>query len=76
MRMRKLAAVSRAAAPRIVVTTIQIVCGDCMGDALFPRKTFLTTEGTCSRCAGGNYVLASKLSGALVRHMKKGELGL
>ena len=52
--------VSSAAVPR--VTRTQIVCGDCAGDGLLPVKTLLTSDGTCSRCAGRKYVLASKLS--------------
>ncbi|PYS89007.1 MAG: hypothetical protein DMF64_19065 [Acidobacteria bacterium] len=71
--MLALEPVSRAAAPRTVVTTILIVCGDCAGDALFPLKTLLTSDGTCSRCGGRSYVLAAKLSGALVRHLRKGD---
>lgn len=57
------------------VTAIQIVCGDCGGDSTFPVKTLLTSIGTCSRCAGRNYVLAAKISGALTRHLlKQGEI--
>lgn len=64
--------ISRESMPR--VTDIQIVCGDCGGDSLFPSKTLLTSAGSCSRCAGGNYVLAAKISGALARHLlRKGE---
>ena len=63
--------VSKRAVPSI--TRIQIVCGDCGGDALFPLKTLLTSDGQCSRCAGRNYVLAAKISGALTRHLRKGE---
>ncbi len=61
--------VSRASVPH--VTSTQIVCGDCAGDATFPVKTLLTSIGTCSRCGGGSYVLAAKISGAIVRHFKK-----
>jgi hypothetical protein len=55
------------------VTQTQIVCGDCCGDAPFPRKTLLTSDGYCSRCGGRNYVLATTINGALVRHFRKGE---
>lgn len=51
--------VSSAAVPR--VTRTQVVCGDCMGNGLLPVKTLLTSIGTCSRCGGGSYVLASNL---------------
>jgi len=61
--------ISRASVPRI--TSIQIVCGDCGGDTTFPAKTLLTSDGTCSRCGGGSYALAAKISGAIVRHFKK-----
>ena len=67
-----LAQVSRASVP--TVTRTQIVCGDCAGDGLFPVKTLMTSIGTCSRCAGQNFVLAAKLSGALARHLlRQGE---
>lgn len=64
--------VSKASVPRVTAT--QIVCGDCGGDSAFPRKTLLTSAGTCSRCGGRSYALASKLSGALARHiLRQGE---
>lgn len=62
---------TRAAVP--VVTNVQIVCGDCGGDALFPLKTLLTSDGYCSRCGGRNFVLAAKICGALTRHLEKGD---
>ena len=63
--------VSKGAIPR--VTQIQIVCGDCAGDALFPRKTLMMSDGACSRCGGRNIVLVAKLCGALVRHLRQGD---
>ena len=59
--------VTRGAVPR--VTAVQIVCGDCAGDARLPEKTLLTSAGTCSRCGGRNHVLAATLCGALARHL-------
>ncbi len=42
-----------------------IVCGDCMGDDLLPRKTHLTDSGVCAQCGGRSYVLASLLCARL-----------
>lgn len=66
------ATVTKMAVP--AVTQTLIVCGDCMGHELFPRKTFLTSAFTCSRCAGRNYALASTLIPALVGHLKRENL--
>jgi hypothetical protein len=41
------------------ITRTMIVCGDCAGDSINPRKTLLTKEGRCSCCGGNSYVLAS-----------------
>ena len=41
---------------------VQIVCGDCMGDEMSPRRTFLGMYERCSRCGGNSYVLASALA--------------
>ena len=41
---------------------IQIVCGDCMGDEISPRRTFLGIYERCSHCGGSSYILASALA--------------
>jgi len=41
---------------------VQIVCGDCMGDEMSPRRTFLGMSERCSRCGGNSYILASALA--------------
>jgi hypothetical protein len=51
--------ISRSAVP--VVTRVQIVCGDCGGTDVLPRRTFLTAEGTCQGCGGRSYELASRV---------------
>jgi hypothetical protein len=40
---------------------VQIVCGDCSGDGVSPRRTYLNRLGNCSECGGHSYVLASNL---------------
>lgn len=60
-----------ASVPRMTLT--QIVCGDCAGDAVLPKQTFLMADGSCSRCGGRNFVLASTLCGALARHLSNGD---
>jgi hypothetical protein len=47
-------------APRETTSTM-IVCGDCGGDGLNPRKTILTKQGRCAGCGGRSYVLAVNL---------------
>jgi hypothetical protein len=41
---------------------IQIICGDCSGDADRPIKTYLDLHGNCARCGGRSYLLASSLN--------------
>jgi DnaJ-class molecular chaperone len=65
----KLEQISAAAMPR--VTRMQIVCGDCGGDGLLPRRTFLTSSGDCDRCGGRSYELASKLCQKLAIQLTK-----
>jgi hypothetical protein len=43
----------------LVTTGIQIICGDCSGEADLPVKTYLDRLGNCSQCAGHSYILAS-----------------
>jgi hypothetical protein len=47
---------------------VQIVCGDCMGDDILPRRTFLGIYERCSRCGGASYVLASALATNMLLH--------
>jgi hypothetical protein len=42
---------------------IQIVCGNCAGDELRPRRTYLDRVGNCSQCGGHSYLLASSMYG-------------
>ncbi len=51
--------VSDSAAPRITAT--EIICGDCSGPGLEPRRTLLTKDNRCATCGGQNYTLAAKL---------------
>ena len=47
--------------PRAQTLTIgvQIICGDCSGDAESPIKTYLNRVGDCAQCGGRSYMLAS-----------------
>jgi hypothetical protein len=44
---------------------VLIVCGDCAGDGVNPRKTLMAANGTCANCGGRSFVLASKLQIAM-----------
>lgn len=46
----------------LVEMGIQIICGDCSGDNAMPVKTYLNRSGSCDRCGGHSYVLASELA--------------
>lgn len=61
--------VSSRSLPR--VTHTEIVCGDCCGDDLLPKRTNLTTTGACAVCGGRSFVLASPLAQALAQHLLK-----
>jgi hypothetical protein len=47
--------------PRAEMLTIgvQIICGDCSGEAESPVKTYLDRSGNCTQCGGRSYMLAS-----------------
>jgi hypothetical protein len=49
-------------APRDLSVTlgVQIVCGDCAGTGIQPKRTILTRFGVCEQCGGTSYVLASE----------------
>ena len=53
------------------VTHTEIVCGDCGGDELLPKRTNLTTTGACAVCGGRSFVPASPLAQALAQHLLK-----
>ena len=48
----------RASLPMI---GIQIVCGNCAGDEIRPRRTYLDRFGNCAQCGGHSYLLASSV---------------
>jgi hypothetical protein len=51
----------------IVRIGIQIICGDCSGDADRPIKTYLDLHGNCARCGGRSYILASSLNASAMQ---------
>ncbi|HVG21542.1 MAG TPA: hypothetical protein VNI02_21065 [Blastocatellia bacterium] len=55
---------SHLSEPRATIPTmgVQIICGDCSGDALSPYKTYLDHNGNCQQCGGHSYELASTLA--------------
>ena len=44
---------------KILRLGVQIICGDCCGDADRPVKTYIDQFGRCVQCGGSSYVLAS-----------------
>lgn len=52
-------------------TEMEIVCGDCAGDDVYPVKTFLMTDGNCAGCGGRSFVCAVRLSKMLARHLSQ-----
>jgi hypothetical protein len=48
---------------------MEIVCGDCAGDEVYPRKTFLTSDGNCADCGGRSFVCAVRLFKMLKLHL-------
>jgi len=42
---------------------IQIVCGNCAGDGVRPKRTYMDHSGKCSTCGGTSYLLASNVYG-------------
>ena len=47
--------------PSLYYSAVQIICGDCSGEAIMPMKTFMDRHGNCERCGGSSYVLASEV---------------
>jgi len=43
----------------LLTVGVQIVCGNCCGEAESPRKTYLDRSGNCAQCGGRSYILAS-----------------
>jgi hypothetical protein len=52
---------------RVMMTAVQIVCGDCAGDGERPIRTCLDQSARCEQCGGTSYVLASELAAHSVR---------
>lgn len=48
--------------PQIPTMGVQIVCGDCSGDSMMARKTYLDRHGNCHQCGGHSYILASTMA--------------
>ena len=64
---KKPSAIISALLPR--QTEMTIVCGDGAGDEIDPRKTILTSDGTCAGCGGRSFVCAVRLFKVLKRHL-------
>lgn len=45
--------------PAAVVLGVQIICGNCAGEADLPVKTYLDRLGNCTQCGGRSYILAA-----------------
>jgi len=41
---------------------VQIICGNCSGDDDHPVKTYMDRSGSCARCGGNSYLLASAVA--------------
>ena len=39
---------------------VEIICGNCSGDATEPTLTILTTDHRCSKCGGRNFEVVTK----------------
>lgn len=48
---------------------MEIICGDCGGDEIYPRKTFLMTDGSCADCGGRDFADATRVFTVLARHL-------
>jgi hypothetical protein len=58
----RLADPARLAEPHLSLPAfngIQIICGDCAGEAEFPKKTYMDRFGHCAQCGGSNFMLAA-----------------
>lgn len=53
---------------------VQIICGDCSGEGVSPKKTFMDRSGQCDQCGGASYVLASERG--LMLRQKMAQRGL
>lgn len=51
-------------------TAVRIICGNCAGDEMLPVQTNLTSAGACAVCGGHSFVIASRISEALARHIQ------
>jgi hypothetical protein len=53
-----------------LMVVVQIICGDCSGDAARPVRTCLDSSGRrCAQCGGTSYALASGLAATARRAM-------
>jgi hypothetical protein len=59
----------RGARTPLIKVGVQIICGDCSGDAEKPRRTCLDLFGRCEDCGGTSYVLASSLAVSASHHL-------
>ena len=50
---------SRAA---LLTVGVQIICGNCSGDEDHPVKTYMDRSGSCAKCGGASYLLASAVA--------------
>lgn len=57
---RRLAQFLNSERPAVHYSPVQIICGDCAGDAIIPERTFMDRFGRCERCGGSSYMLASE----------------
>ncbi len=48
--------------PALLTIGVQIICGDCSGEAEHPFKTYMNRYGSCSQCGGNSYLLASAIA--------------
>ncbi len=46
---------------RLPLRGIQIICGNCGGNSLSPKKTYLDRFGRCEQCGGDSLMLAADL---------------
>ena len=45
---------------RVSSVAQEIICANCAGDEIEPRRTLLTTNQRCATCGGDNYELVNK----------------
>lgn len=56
-----------------MMVAVQIICGDCSGDAARAVRTFLDRSGArCEQCGGTSFTLASRLAASARQAMPRG----